>query len=84
MDFTLEIMCLSYRVIQSDLLLTGTEYYWDDPRKVGSKVTMSDGSYYYRGPGTGTSTFITHSRMNSRKFIKGDDAFFLFSLEGGH
>lgn len=60
----------------------GTEYYWDDPRKVGSKVTASDGSYYYRGPGTGTSIFITHSRLKSRNFIKGDDAFFLFSLEG--
>ncbi|XP_044055227.1 meprin A subunit beta-like [Siniperca chuatsi] len=59
----------------------GTEYYWDDPRKVGSKVTASDGSYYYRGPGTGTSTFITHSRLKSRNFIKGDDAFFLFSLK---
>ncbi|XP_027132391.1 meprin A subunit beta isoform X3 [Larimichthys crocea] len=59
----------------------GTQYYWDNPRKVGSKVTASDGSYYYRGPGTGTSVFITHSRLKSRKFIKGDDAFFLFSLE---
>ncbi|AWP11510.1 putative meprin A subunit beta-like [Scophthalmus maximus] len=61
--------------------LDGKEYYWDDPRKVGSKVTEADGSYYYRGPGTGTSTFITHSRLRSRQFIKGDDAFFLLSLE---
>ncbi|XP_018525307.1 meprin A subunit beta [Lates calcarifer] len=59
----------------------GKEYYWDDPSKVGSKVTASDGSYYYRGPGTGTSSFITHSRLRSRKFIKGDDAFFLLSVE---
>ncbi|XP_062251020.1 meprin A subunit beta-like [Platichthys flesus] len=59
----------------------GTEYYWDDPRKVGSKVTQSDGSFYYRGPGTGTSTFITHSRLRSRQFIKGDDAFLLLSLD---
>ncbi|TDH16473.1 hypothetical protein EPR50_G00019820 [Perca flavescens] len=59
----------------------GTEYYWDNPRKVGSKVTVSDGSYYYRGPGSGTSAFITHSRLKSRNFIKGEDAFFVFSLE---
>ncbi|KAF1395482.1 hypothetical protein PFLUV_G00011970 [Perca fluviatilis] len=59
----------------------GTEYYWDNPRKVGSKVTVSDGSYYYRGPGMGTSAFITHSRLKSRNFIKGEDAFFVFSLE---
>ncbi|XP_070687882.1 meprin A subunit beta-like [Pempheris klunzingeri] len=59
----------------------GTEYYWDDPSEVGSKVTESDGSYYYRGPGSGTTSFITHSRLKSRNFIKGDDAFFLLSLE---
>ena len=64
------------------LFLPGTEFYWDDPWKVGSKVIASDGSYYYRGPGTGTSSFITHSRLKSRNFIKGDDAYFLFSLEG--
>nr|XP_020476553.1 meprin A subunit beta-like [Monopterus albus] len=58
-----------------------TEFYWGDPRKVGSKVTESDGSYYYRGPGSGTRTFITHSRLRSRNFIKGDDAFSLFSLD---
>ncbi|XP_073333245.1 meprin A subunit beta isoform X1 [Pagrus major] len=59
----------------------GTEFYWDNPSKVGSKVTESDGSFYYRGSGTGTSVFITHSRLKSRNYIKGDDAFFLFSLE---
>lgn len=64
------------------VFLPGAEYYWDDPRKVGSKVTASDGSHYYLGPGIGTNTFITHSRLRSRNFIKGDDAFFLFSLEG--
>lgn len=64
------------------MFLPGTEFYWDDPRKVGSKVTASDGSFYYRGPGYGTSTFIAHSRLRSRNFIKGDDASFLFSLEG--
>ncbi|XP_049421943.1 meprin A subunit beta-like isoform X2 [Epinephelus fuscoguttatus] len=59
----------------------GTEYYWDNPRKVGSKVCESDGSFYYRGPGYGTTAFISHSRLKKRNFIKGDDAFFLFSLE---
>ncbi|XP_063323159.1 meprin A subunit beta-like [Pelmatolapia mariae] len=59
----------------------GTEFFWDNPKYVGSKITESDGSYYYRGPGLGTSSFITHDRLRSRYFIKGDDAFFLFSLE---
>ncbi|KAK5618313.1 Meprin A subunit beta [Crenichthys baileyi] len=73
-----------YRMVTTDpnkMSSDGTEYYWDDPRKVGSKVTMSDGSSYYRGPGYGTSTFISHSRLMSRSFIKGDDSFFLLSLE---
>ncbi|XP_030626609.1 meprin A subunit beta, partial [Chanos chanos] len=59
----------------------GTEYYWDDPRKVGSWVTDSDGNSYYRGPGYGTSSFLTHSRLKSRDFIKGDDIIFLLTLE---
>ncbi|XP_016896666.1 meprin A subunit beta-like isoform X2 [Cynoglossus semilaevis] len=59
----------------------GTEFYWDNPRKVGSKVTDPDGNVYYRGPGSGTSTFITHTRLRSRKFIKENSTFFLLSLE---
>uniref|UniRef100_A0A672Z274 Metalloendopeptidase n=1 Tax=Sphaeramia orbicularis TaxID=375764 RepID=A0A672Z274_9TELE len=59
----------------------GTEFFWDNPRKVGSKVTNPDGSFYYRGPGYGTAGFISQTRLKSRNFIKGDDAFFLFSLE---
>lgn len=60
----------------------GTEFYWDDPRNVGSKISLSDGSFYYRGPGLGSSSFLTHDLLRSRNFMKGDDAFFLFSLEG--
>lgn len=58
------------------------EYFWDDPRKVGSLVKNPDGTSYYRGPGTGTSSYITHSRLRSRDFIKGNDVIFLLSLEG--
>ncbi|KAJ8376844.1 hypothetical protein SKAU_G00074240 [Synaphobranchus kaupii] len=57
------------------------EYFWDDPKKVGSLVTDEDGSTFYRGPGRGTSAYLTHSRLKSRAFIKGDDAIFLFTLE---
>lgn len=62
--------------------LGNVEYFWDDPRKVGSLVQNPDGTSYYRGPGTGTSSFITHSRLRSRDFIKGNDVIFLLSLEG--
>lgn len=58
------------------------EFFWDDPRKVGSRVTDTDGSTFYRGSGYGTSSFITHERLKSRRFIKGDDVIFLLSLEG--
>ncbi|KAG7280752.1 hypothetical protein CRUP_037682, partial [Coryphaenoides rupestris] len=69
-----------YRMITTDPnKLSGSEYFWDRPSKVGSLVSGPEGSYY-RGPGTGTSGFLTHSRLHSRKFIKGDDAFFLLSL----
>ncbi|XP_036378114.1 meprin A subunit beta [Megalops cyprinoides] len=57
------------------------EYFWDDPRKVGSLVIDEDGTKYYRGPGRGTSSFLTRSRVMSRDFIKGDEAIFLLSLE---
>ncbi|KAM4629296.1 meprin A subunit beta [Polymixia lowei] len=70
-----------HRMVTTDpdkLSSDGKEHYWDNPRKVGSLV--SEGNYY-RGPGTGTSVFLTHSRLKSRNFIKGDDAYFLLSLD---
>ncbi|XP_067086611.1 meprin A subunit beta isoform X2 [Osmerus mordax] len=72
------------RMITTDpnkLSSDGMEYFWDDPRKVGSGVSEPDGSYMYRGPGTGTSSYLTHGRMRSRDFIKGDDTIFLISME---
>ncbi|XP_059922596.1 meprin A subunit beta-like [Gadus macrocephalus] len=69
------------RMITTDPNKTdGLEFFWDRPSKVGSLVSGPDGSYY-RGPGTGTSSFLTHSRLHSRKYIKGDDAYFLLSLQ---
>ncbi|KAM9384054.1 meprin A subunit beta-like isoform 2-T2 [Pholidichthys leucotaenia] len=59
----------------------GTQYFWDNPSKAGFKVNDSDGSIYYRGPGLGYPTFISHSTLKSRNYIKGDDAYFLLSLE---
>uniref|UniRef100_A0A8C1XQK8 Metalloendopeptidase n=1 Tax=Cyprinus carpio TaxID=7962 RepID=A0A8C1XQK8_CYPCA len=57
------------------------EYLWDNPQKVGSLVTDANGSKYYRGPSSGTSNYITHDRLKSRSFIKGDDVILLLSLE---
>ncbi|CAL8269224.1 unnamed protein product [Arctogadus glacialis] len=60
--------------------MDGLEFFWDRPSKVGSLVSGPDGSYY-RGPGFGVSSFLTHSRLHSRTYIKGDDAYFLLSLQ---
>lgn len=57
------------------------EFFWDDPRKVGDEVTDTDGSNYFRGPGSGTAAYLTHLRAKSRDFIKGGDAIFLLTME---
>ncbi|KAF4088835.1 hypothetical protein AMELA_G00059190 [Ameiurus melas] len=54
---------------------------WDNPRKVGMEVTDGDGTKYFRGPGSGTSVYLTQARALSREFIKGGDAIFLLSME---
>ncbi|XP_061111871.1 meprin A subunit beta [Conger conger] len=56
-------------------------YFWDDPRNVGAPVTEPDGTQYFRGPGLGTGVYLTHSRADSRDFIKGGDAIFLLTME---
>ncbi|XP_056620781.1 meprin A subunit beta, partial [Triplophysa dalaica] len=75
------------RMVTTDPNKTSTDsagnvkYFWDNPRKFGSRVTDSDGKSYYRGPGYGTTNFITHEHLKSRSFIKGNDVIFLLSLE---
>ncbi|KAM6948725.1 meprin A subunit beta [Aplochiton taeniatus] len=56
-------------------------FFWDDPRKVGTEVTHTDGTKYFRGPGSGTPVYLTHGRARSRDFIKGGDAIFLLTME---
>uniref|UniRef100_A0A672F777 Meprin A subunit n=1 Tax=Salarias fasciatus TaxID=181472 RepID=A0A672F777_SALFA len=49
------------------------QFFWDDPRKVGFEVEDTDGTTYFRGPGSGTAVYLTHQRAKSRDFIKGED-----------
>ncbi|XP_066580313.1 meprin A subunit beta [Amia ocellicauda] len=58
-----------------------SQLFWDDPRKVGSLVTDENGTSYYRGPGDEFSLFLSHNRLRSREFMKGDDVFFLLTME---
>uniref|UniRef100_A0A4W5KZD0 Meprin A subunit n=1 Tax=Hucho hucho TaxID=62062 RepID=A0A4W5KZD0_9TELE len=56
-------------------------FFWDDPRNVGVEVSEADGTKYFRGPGAGTTVYLTHGRAKSRDFIKGGDAIFLLTME---
>lgn len=59
-------------------------FFWDNPRKVGQKVTDDSETEYFRGPGAGTSVYLTQARALTRDFIKGGDAIFLLTMEGEH
>ncbi|XP_051785123.1 meprin A subunit beta-like [Erpetoichthys calabaricus] len=56
-------------------------YFWDNPSQVGNKVTDEDGNTFFRGPGEGTSSFLTHERLRSRNFINEDSVIFLLTVE---
>ncbi|XP_072324576.1 meprin A subunit beta [Scyliorhinus torazame] len=55
--------------------------FWDRPDKIGELVTESEGTTYYRGPGKGTTIFLSHERLIGREYIKGDDVYFLLTME---
>ncbi|NWW95728.1 MEP1B protein, partial [Rhynochetos jubatus] len=72
------------RSITTDpLKLSGTSsnYFWDRPDKVGSIATFPNGTTFMRGPGSGTSAFLTHQRLRSRDFIKEDSVYILLTME---
>ncbi|XP_017729576.1 PREDICTED: meprin A subunit beta isoform X5 [Rhinopithecus bieti] len=71
------------RSITTDPFMTtdnGT-YLWDRPSKVGAVAFFPNGTQFRRGGGYGTSAFITHERLKSRDFIKGDDVYILLTVE---
>ncbi|KFV11911.1 Meprin A subunit beta, partial [Tauraco erythrolophus] len=62
-------------------LLDSSTYFWDRPDKVGSTATFPNGTTFMRGPGSGTSAFLTHQRLRSRDFIKEDSVYILLTME---
>ncbi|XP_057880763.1 meprin A subunit beta [Melospiza georgiana] len=60
---------------------SSSNYTWDRPDKVGSEATFPNGTKYMRGPGVGTSAFLTHERLRSRNFIKEDGVYILLTME---
>ncbi|XP_045430541.1 meprin A subunit beta isoform X1 [Pipistrellus kuhlii] len=71
------------RSVTTDPLLTDDDgsYFWDRPSKVGQEALFPNGTQFRRGKGRGTSAFITHERLKSRDFIKGDDVYILLTVE---
>ncbi|XP_007645343.1 meprin A subunit beta [Cricetulus griseus] len=69
--------------ITTDPTMTNDDgsYFWDRPSKVGNVALFPNGTQFRRGRGYGTSAFITHKRLTSREFIKGDDAYILLTVE---
>uniref|UniRef100_A0A8D0GKH6 Meprin A subunit n=1 Tax=Sphenodon punctatus TaxID=8508 RepID=A0A8D0GKH6_SPHPU len=63
------------------LMESSASYFWDRPDKVGSPAVFANGTRFTRGPGTGTSSFLTHQRLRSRDFIKGDSVYILLTVE---
>ncbi|XP_073488925.1 meprin A subunit beta-like [Aquarana catesbeiana] len=61
--------------------LTDNGFFWDKPEIVGTNASFSNGTQFFRGPGYGTSAYITHDRVHSRDFLKGGDAFLLITVE---
>ncbi|XP_051019519.1 meprin A subunit beta [Acomys russatus] len=56
-------------------------YFWDRPSIVGEVALFPNGTQFKRNSGYGTSVFITHKRLKSREFIKGDDVYILLTVE---
>ncbi|XP_002828200.3 meprin A subunit beta [Pongo abelii] len=71
------------RSITTDPFMTtdNGNYFWDRPSKVGAVAFFPNGTQFRRGGGYGTSAFITHKRLKSRDFIKGDDVYILLTVE---
>ncbi|XP_045706122.1 meprin A subunit beta [Phyllostomus hastatus] len=71
------------RSVTTDPFLTtdNGDYFWDKPSKVGQVASFPNGTQFRRGRGYGTSAFITHERLKSRDFIKGNDVYILLTVE---
>uniref|UniRef100_A0A8C6J991 Uncharacterized protein n=1 Tax=Melopsittacus undulatus TaxID=13146 RepID=A0A8C6J991_MELUD len=64
-----------------ELSESSSTYFWDRPDKVGSIASFPNGTTFMRGPGSGTSVFLTHQRLRSRNFIKEDGIYILLTME---
>ncbi|XP_067402085.1 meprin A subunit beta [Emydura macquarii macquarii] len=63
------------------MLTDSSSYFWDRPNKVGSPAIFTNGTQFMRGPGYGTSGFLTHQRLRGLNFIKEDGVYILLTME---
>lgn len=49
---------------------------------MGVQDFFPNGTQFQRGGGYGYSVFMTHERLKSRDFMKGDDVYILLTVEG--
>ncbi|XP_054250637.1 meprin A subunit beta [Indicator indicator] len=60
---------------------SSSKYFWGRPSEVGATATFPNGTTFKRGPGSGTSAFLTHQRLRRRDFIKEDSIYILLTME---
>ncbi|XP_051721885.1 meprin A subunit beta-like isoform X9 [Ctenopharyngodon idella] len=72
----------SERSITTDptLISSSGRYYWDNPRKNGTRVTIGNETVYV-GLFWGYTYFIMKDDLIRREFIKGGDIIFLFNMQ---
>uniref|UniRef100_A0A8C5KBX7 Meprin A subunit n=1 Tax=Jaculus jaculus TaxID=51337 RepID=A0A8C5KBX7_JACJA len=71
------------RSITTDPFMTtdNGNYFWDMPSKVGQVAFFPNGTQFNRTRGYGTNAFISHERLKSREFMKGNDVYILLMVE---
>uniref|UniRef100_A0A8C4N4Q0 Metalloendopeptidase n=1 Tax=Eptatretus burgeri TaxID=7764 RepID=A0A8C4N4Q0_EPTBU len=69
------------RMSHSYSITTDPKLQWDRPDKIGYQVD-DHGSTYFRGPGYGYNTFLSHVYLHRRQYIRRSDMVILINFEG--
>lgn len=56
--------------------------FWDNPRETGVVVFNEKNETVYGGPLLGYNNFASLEELQSRQFLKGGSAIFMFNFEG--
>lgn len=64
------------------MLNTGGKFVWGNPREVGSLITVG-GETFNASIAWGWGYFMTAEDLQKRDFLKGGNAIFVFTMQGG-